>query len=85
MQRKGRDAVKVTLESTDKIIELATPQGMVPARIWEGMTESGIQVHAYITRIAAGEGQDLAEFERELRETRKPSADVQAIPLRLIL
>jgi hypothetical protein len=77
--------MKVTLESTDKIIELATPHGTVPARIWEGKTASGIEVHAYITRIAAGEGQDLAEFDRELRETRKPSAYVQAIPLRLIL
>jgi hypothetical protein len=77
--------MKVTLEPTDKIIELVTPQGMVPARIWEGATESGIEVHAYITRIAAHEGQDLAEFERDLKQTRKPSADVQAISLRLIL
>lgn len=77
--------MKVTLESTDKIIELATPHGTVPARIWEGKTESGIEVHAYITRITVHEDDDQAEFERELQETRKASADVQAIPLRLIL
>jgi hypothetical protein len=78
--------MKVTLESTSKIVELETPQGTVPARIWEGHTETGIPVHAYITRIAApAEGVDLAQFERELSETRSPSAAVQAIPLRLIL
>ncbi len=77
--------MKVHLESTDKIVELATHLGRMPARIWEGHTESGIAVHAYVTRIAAHEGQDLSQFERELQETRKPSAEVEAIPLRMIL
>lgn len=33
--------MKVTLESTSKIVELATPQGTVPARIWEGAYGDG--------------------------------------------
>jgi hypothetical protein len=77
--------MKVTLESTERIIELQTPTGVVPARVWEGRTESGIHVHAYITRISVHEKDDQSEFERELQETRKSSVGVQAIPLRLIL
>lgn len=57
----------------------------VPARIWEGHTASGIPVHCYVTRIAVENGLDHTEFERELQEHRVPSADIEAIPLRLIL
>jgi hypothetical protein len=78
--------MKVTLESTTKLVELQTPTGIVPARIWEGHTDSGIPVHAYITRLGApAAGADLSQFERELEETRSPSAAVAAIPLRMIL
>ena len=73
--------MKVKLESTLKIVEL----NGVPARIWEGETESGIKVHAFITRIAAAEGSDLRQFDAELKECRQPSADVQSYPLRLVL
>jgi len=73
--------MKVTLESTEKIV---TVNG-VPARIWEGHTESGIRVHAYMTRIAAPETEDLEQFARELQKCRPPSPEVAAIPLRLIL
>jgi hypothetical protein len=78
--------VKITLENTTHLVTLEMGDGKrVPARIWEGHTESGIPVHAYITRIAAAEDADLAQFERELQETRKPSAEIEAIPMRLIL
>jgi hypothetical protein len=73
--------MKIILESTTKIVELNGVQG----RIWEGTTESGIPVHAYITRIAVEEGQDHSQFERELQEHRAPSPEVAAIPLRLVL
>ncbi len=76
--------MKMTLENTSKIVEL----NGVPARIWEGRTESGITVVAFVTRVATGEGQPphiYAEFERELQATRPPSAEVAAIPARLIL
>lgn len=75
----------VRLESTTKIVELKTPEGVVPARIWEGETESGIKVHAYVTRIAVSEEADTAQFDRELRACRVPSVEVQAIPMRLVL
>jgi hypothetical protein len=74
--------MKITVESTDKIVEL----NGVPARIWEGETASGIKVHCYVTRIAVKRKEPrIAEFESELRETRTPSAELHAIPLRLIL
>jgi len=76
--------MKVQLESTEKIVRL----NGVPARLWEGNTESGVAVHAYIVRVAVKEGQPAecyVQFERELRECRPPSADIAAIPLSLIL
>ena len=74
--------MKVSLESTTKIVEL---NGM-PARIWEGETDSGIKVHAFITRIAALITENLAQFEAELKECSPPSnGDVRAYPMRLIL
>ena len=73
--------MKITVESTSKIVEL----NGVPARIWEGKTESGIPVHCYVTRIAVAKDKDSFEFARDLQEHRPPSAEVEAIPLRMIL
>ncbi len=73
--------MKITIENTTKVVEL----NGVPARIWEGHTDSGIPVHCYITRVAVKEGLDCTQFERELAAQRKPSAAIEAIPLRLIL
>jgi hypothetical protein len=77
--------MKVTLESTDKIVELQVNGATVPARVWEGVSEGGAKCHAYITRIGVAHDQNQAEFEKELRETRAPSPALQAIPLRLII
>lgn len=77
--------MRVTLTSTSKIVTIVVDGHEIPARIWEGETLNGVQCHAFITRIAAREGEDLDEFERELKEQRKPSWEVEAIPLRLIL
>jgi hypothetical protein len=77
--------VNIQLTNTTKIVELATPSGVVPARIWEGHTESGIPVHAYITRIAVAKDQDASQFERELQECQAPSTALAAIPARLVI
>lgn len=77
--------MKVNLISTTKLITLEIGGASVPARIWEGHTDSGIPVHAYITRIAAAEGLDHSQFERELQACEKPTAAIAAIPLSLIL
>ncbi len=77
--------MKIMIESTQKIVELVTPDGTVPARIWEGQTDTGIRVHAYVTRVAVAQGENQEQFQRDLQEQRAPSQEVAAIPLRLIL
>ena len=73
--------MKIAIESTTKIVHL----NGVPARIWEGQTDSGIPIHCFITRVAVHNDLDHTQFERELQEQRKPSTDVEALPLRMIL
>lgn len=78
--------MKVTLESTSKTTTLVVNGAEVPARLWEGKTEAGIPCHAFITRIAVNAKDDASEFERDLREQRAPSAEIdRAIPMRMIL
>ena len=76
--------MKITIESTSKIV---TFDGL-PARVWEGHTESGIPIHCFVTRVAVKDGQPAetyGQFEKELKEQRKPSPEIEAIPLRMIL
>lgn len=73
--------MKITIESTTKLIKLDG----VDCRIWEGQTESGVKVHCFIPRIAAKDDQDLSQFARELEQQRAPSAEIAAIPLRMVL
>lgn len=85
--------MKANITSTEKLITVVIqhPQGPpseVPARVWEGVSKAGVPFHAYIIRVAVKEGRpaaDYEQFEKELKEQKKPSADVAAIPLRLIL
>ena len=75
--------MKIIIESTAKIVEL----NGIPARIWEGMTDSGIKVHCFVTRIAIDENEiRITEFKNELSETRKPSPEIETCyPTKLIL
>ena len=73
--------MKITLESTTKIVEM----NGVPARVWEGVTDKGIKVHAYITFVACGINENQDEFQQDLKEQKPPSPEVAAIPLRLFL
>lgn len=79
--------MKIIIESTTKFVELQTAMSRVPARVWEGTTDKGVKVVAFITRIASPETENQEEFQRELEETphTTPSPEVQAFPLRLIL
>lgn len=74
--------MKIELTSTTKIVEL----NGVPARIWQGFTESGIEVHCFITRIAVAKNADASEFKKELQEHEPPvNPDINCYPLRLII
>jgi hypothetical protein len=74
--------MKITIESTTMIVEA----NGVQCRVWEGETEHGVKIQCLIPRIAAKKGQDLTQFEAELKEQAPPSADaIQVFPLRMIL
>lgn len=75
--------MKITIKNTNKIVEL----NGVPARLWEGQTESGIKVHCFVTRIAIDHDELRAnEFEKELLETTQPSPKIEEYyPSKLIL
>jgi len=73
--------MKVLLESTSKLVEI----NGITCRVWEGTTERGIAVHAFVVRVGVDRDADAAEFERDLRETRAPSAEVGAIPTRMLI
>jgi len=82
----------ITIENTEKIVELDIGGARVPARIWQGKTDSGIPVQCYVTRIAPEIPEThpdidrlTSDFEAELRRVAKPRKTVEAIPLRVIL
>lgn len=74
--------MKIIIESTSKIVHL----NGVPARVWEGQSESGVKIHCFITRVAIDKDEPRSEqFEKELQEQKTPSPEIQAIPSRLII
>ena len=84
--------MKITIESTAKVVTLVVDGRDIPARVWQGATESGIPVQCFITRIAPEIHETdprfaevTAQFSRELMSMATPRATIEAIPLRLIL
>jgi len=77
----------MTLESTTRIVELRSKNGAVmQARLWEGVTEHGTQVHALIVRVAAHRDDDNSELERDLREHKPPSErGIECFDLRMFI
>jgi hypothetical protein len=73
--------MKINIQSTTKIVQL----NGVPARIWEGTTETGIKVHVFITRVAIGKDENQEQFQKELQECSEPSQEIKAYPLSLII
>lgn len=71
----------MTLENTTRFVNVDG----VEARVWEGTTAMGVRVQALVVRVAASAGEDVAEFERDLEETRPPSVEAQAFPAKLRL
>ena len=84
--------MKVTLESTTKVVTLLHEDKEVPARVWQGETEGGIPVQAFITRIAPEVPESdpqieekTAEFQRDLNRQADPRPSVEAIPLCFVI
>jgi hypothetical protein len=78
--------MKITIESTDRLVTISDGANRceIPARVWEGTTESGIPVSVLVTRIAASIAHNQAEFEKQLQECRPPTMH-EVYPLRMIL
>jgi len=72
--------MKITLESTTKIVHL----NGVMCRVWEGTTERGVAMHAYIAMVAVDRDEDTKDFERDLQEHRPPSVALAWIPDRMV-
>jgi hypothetical protein len=72
--------LKICIESTDRIVSL----NGVPARVWEGATDSGIDVICFVIRIAVKADEDCSQFEKELMECRVPSVAASRLPSRMI-
>lgn len=84
--------MKITIESTTKIVTLDSPGSSVRARVWQGETESGIPVQVFVTRIAPEIPRDdpridelTLEFERDLERCADPRPTVEAIPYRFFI
>ncbi len=73
--------MKITIWATTKIVKADG----IDCRVWEGVTERGVEISCLIPRIAVKHGQDTEQFEAELEEQRAPSAEIEAWPLRMVL
>lgn len=90
--------MKLTIHPTSKIVELVLTDLVgdgprvetltCPARLWEGVTEDGIRVNMFVTRVVPILERDdprQAAFQKTLEEVEPPSATADAWPTRLIL
>lgn len=80
--------MKVTLQSTDRLVEFELAGSRVPVRVWQGETDSGTPVHAYVAYLVP-EIDDLdprhAEFEHELLQHTGARATVRELPIRMVI
>lgn len=77
--------MKITIESTGCMVEIVNQGTGVPARLWTGKTESGIEVQVLVSGIAVRASEDQAEFQAELQEVAAPTPDALAFPLRMVM
>lgn len=78
--------MRITIENTDQIIKLATNTGgEIPARVWKGVTDSGIECQVLVTRIAVHKEADNSAFERELTEPPTARIEGRAWDLRFFI
>lgn len=68
--------MKAKLHSTQKIVRI---NGQ-PCRVWEGTTDKGVPMIAFIFRVAAEIGYDHEEFEADLLDSAPPSPGADYFP-----
>lgn len=80
--------MKAKITSTDQIVTIKAIgfEGQTKARVWEGVTDGGVPFTAYIPVVQVARQADNSQFERELSEHERPSAEtMRAIDARFIL
>lgn len=77
--------MKATCESTGIIVEIEVEDLKIPARVWIGKTESGVEFQMLVTRVAVGRPKDQTQFEKDLRSAHAPTPVPCAFPLRMVL
>jgi len=65
--------MRLQIEPSEMIVDL----NGVQVRVWNGISEQGIQVFVFVHRLAVRNDDDLAAFERELIEV--PSLHAKSI------
>lgn len=80
--------MKATITSTNQIVDIKAigHPGMTKARVWEGVTDSGVQFTAYIPIVQVLKADDNSQFESELQEHKVPElSTVHAIEARMVI
>lgn len=78
--------MKITIENTDQMVTIETRAGgKVPARVWRGVTEHGIECQVLVTRLAVHKAADNSAFERELTEPPTATIEGRAFDLRFFI
>lgn len=81
--------MKIELESTDRIVQVSRPGDLkpIPARIWQGKTDTGIPVVCCIVAVAVADDQDQTQFQEELEKKHVAAGfDAErAFPLRMLI
>lgn len=61
--------MRIMIENTDQIVSVETKNGSkVPARVWRGVTDGGVECQVLVTRVAIHRDADNSALERELQE-----------------
>jgi hypothetical protein len=77
--------MKASVESTGAIVPVTTSRGAMHARVWKGITDTGVPFELLVVRVAVERGKDAAEFERDLREVSAPEPAISAFSLGLVI
>ena len=74
--------MRAILNSTTKIVKI----NGIKTRVWEGISESGIKMHAYIALVGIDKNEKNTEqFDKELEQMQPPSVDIDMIPPAMII
>lgn len=72
--------MKIIIEPTSKVVYVNN----TPTRVWQGVTEKGLEVHAYIALIGTAHNSEYLELAEVLQEV-KPRADLEDLPPRWVV